>query len=247
MEYLLAVPPQTNEAFLREVDEELRREQALNFWRRYGRWLVAAVVGGLAVLGGVLYWQSHLEQLAGEESEKYSKVYDQLVAGQKAQAEAPLKELAASNIPAYRALATFLQADLLIQNIDEKQPERTRARLKAAAAKFALVANDQSIAEPLRNLALIRQTSAEFDELPPQKIIDRLKPLAVKGGPWLGSAGEMSAAAYLQLHRNAEARSLLKLIADGQDIPETLRQRAVQLAGSIGEDAAVNDKESTLR
>ena len=55
----LAVPPTTNEEFIREVDDQLRRDQALGVWKRYGYWIVAAVIGGIgsirgAVVGGVL-------------------------------------------------------------------------------------------------------------------------------------------------------------------------------------------------
>ena len=38
----LAVPPNTNEAFLREVDEELRRDQLVDVWRRYGTLAIVA-------------------------------------------------------------------------------------------------------------------------------------------------------------------------------------------------------------
>ena len=87
------------------------------------------------------------------------------------------------------------------------------------------------------DLALVRQTYAEFDSLKPQTVIDRLKPLAVKGAPWFGSAGELLAVAYLQLRRNREAGALFGEIAKDQKVPESLRQRAVQMAGVLGVDA----------
>lgn len=58
MESVLAVTPQPNEAFLREVDEELRRDSAVQFWNRYGRLLIGAVVAGLVAFGGYLLWQN---------------------------------------------------------------------------------------------------------------------------------------------------------------------------------------------
>src|SRR3546814_9807998 len=73
--------------------------------------------------------------------------------------------------------------------------------LKGAAAKFASIAQDQSLAESFRDLALIRQTAAEYDSLKPDVVISRLRGLAVKGGPWFGSAGAMVALAYLRQGR----------------------------------------------
>lgn len=50
----MALTPNTNEAFLREVDDELRRDQLLTFWERYGRALIGAIVVALALFGGYL-------------------------------------------------------------------------------------------------------------------------------------------------------------------------------------------------
>ena len=48
-----------NDAFLREVDDALREDQLLGFLRRWGKPLAAALVLGLAALGGGLWWQNH--------------------------------------------------------------------------------------------------------------------------------------------------------------------------------------------
>ena len=45
-------PGETNEAFIREVDENLRRSQAEEFFRRWGGWLIAGAV--LVIVGTVL-------------------------------------------------------------------------------------------------------------------------------------------------------------------------------------------------
>ena len=69
----MALTPQNEEAFLREVDEELRRDQLSGFWRRYGKLLAVAVLSGLIAFGGWLWWQDHREQVAGANGEKLSK------------------------------------------------------------------------------------------------------------------------------------------------------------------------------
>lgn len=227
MEFLLAVPPQTNEAFLREVDEELRRDQALDFWKRYGRLLIGVVIGGLAVYAGILYWQHLQAQRAGDQGQKFGALFATLGSSNSASAEKPLAELAADGTDGYRASAKFVQADLLLQKND----------LKGAAAIFAEVAGDTSLAQPFRELALIRQTSAEYDGMKPEAVITRLAPLAVKGGPWFGSAGEMVAVAHLRLGHRDQAGKIFGDIAADSTVPEPVRQRAVQMAGTLGVDA----------
>ena len=161
----MAVPPNTSDAFQREVDEELRREELAAAWKRYGILFVGVVVIGLAAYGGWLFWQHRQLQQAGQQGEKFDQAYVDLEANRTKAAEQPLAELATSRVAGYRALARFTQADLLLQKKD----------LKGAAAKFAEIAADASIGQPFRDLALIRQTSAEFDTLKPDVVINRLR------------------------------------------------------------------------
>ena len=44
----MAQPPDVGETFLREVDENLRRDQMRDFFKAYGNWLIAGVVLFLA-------------------------------------------------------------------------------------------------------------------------------------------------------------------------------------------------------
>ncbi len=223
----MAITPQNNEAFLREVDEELRRDQALHFWQSYGRWVIAAIVGGLAVFAGILYWQHRQEQQSGDQGRQFGSLFESLGAGDEKKTAKPLADLASNGTAGYRASAKFVQADLALQKND----------LKSAAAKFAEVAADTSLANPFRDLALIRQTTAEYDTLKPETVIARLSPLAVKGGPWFASAGEMIAVAHLRLKHTAQAGKLFGELASDKSVPDTVRQRAVQMAGALGVDA----------
>jgi hypothetical protein len=227
MEHHLAVTPNTDEAFLREVDEELRRDQLASVWTRYGRWLIGGIVLALAVFGGAIYWQYHREQVAGDQGEKLQKVYDDLIAQNVAATKVPLDELAGSKIAGYRTMARFTQADLLLQNKD----------LKGAATKFAEVAGDSSVGQPLRDLALIRQTSAEFDTLKPDVVVSRLRTLATQGSPWFGSAGELVGAAYIKMNKPDLAAALFRQMANDETVPESIRHRASTLAETMSAGA----------
>lgn len=227
----MAVTPQTNEAFLREVDEELRRDSAVKFWQQYGRLLIGAVVAGLLAFGGFLVWQNWREQQAGAVGAKLTAVYEQLGKGDVKGAAKPLAEIAASSNEGYAVSARFIEADIALQKND----------LKGAAKIFGAVAADTGLSPAFRNLALIRQTNAELDTLAPKTVIDRLKPFAGKDSPWLGSAGELVAMAHLQLGQKDQAAKLFALMAAEESLPETLRSRAVQMAGSLGIDAVRNN------
>lgn len=222
----MALTPQNNQAFLREVDEELRRDQLVGFWDRWGRWLIVGTVVGLVAFAGFLFWQHRSRIAAGEAGERMQTAFDALAANNPAGAAKPLAELASSNRDGYRALALFTQADILLQKQD----------LRGAAAKFAAVAADSAQPAAFRDLAVIRQSMAEFDTAQPQTIIDRLRPIAVPGNAYFGSAGELLGVAYMRQGRRDLAGRLFAQIAQDKDVPDSIRQRAVQMASLLGVD-----------
>lgn len=223
----MATTPDPNQAFLREVDEELRRDQVAALWRKWGVVAIVAVVAALAIFAGVLWWNHHRQQVAGAEGETLQKAFDSLGANKVAEADKPLGELAQSKSAGYRATAMFSQADILLEKRDDK----------GAVAKFAAIAGDSSLPKPFRDLATVRQTAAEYDSMQPQAVIDRLRPLATKDSAWFGSAGEMVAIAYLRMNRRDLAGDLFGKIARDENVPASIRQRAVEMAGVLGVDA----------
>jgi len=179
----------SDEAFLREVDDAVRASDLTNFWTRYGRWLLAAIVAGLLAFGGWIVYHNQKQAAADLQSELFVDAMDKLRAGQEKEARAQLATLAKADQPGYRAMAQLVEANLLGEDGETKK----------AVAIYAKVAADSSLPQTFRDLALIRQVSAEFDSTPPQQVIDRLKPLAAPGHAWFGSAGELTALAYIKM------------------------------------------------
>ncbi len=225
----MAIKPRDNESFYREVDEELRKEQLTNVWKRYGLLIVGGVLLLLVGLGGFLWWQQRQEAQAGERGERLVAAFEDVQAGRTKAANPKLDQLAAEDAEGIRAAALLTKADLAIQD----------GNLPAAAAAFRQVAENQEFAEPYRQVALIRQTTVEFDRIAPAEVIRRLQPLAVAGGPWFGSAGELVAIAHMKQGQPARAAPIFAAMAKDEKLPSSIRSRAVQMAGALGVDAVV--------
>ena len=222
----MAQPPDVGETFLREVDENLRRDQMRDFFKAYGNWLIAGVVLFLAASGGLIWWRQHQVQRSEAQVEQLAGIYNDIGAGKSAQAPQKLDALSSDGSKAIRGSALFARAALALQQNDTK----------TAVARYMAIAGDNGLPKPYRDAALIRQTALEFDRLPPQEVIARLQPLARPGEPWFGSAGEMTALALAKQGKSAEAGQLFAAIAKDNNVPRTVRERAVQLAGSFGVD-----------
>jgi hypothetical protein len=145
-----------------------------------------------------------------------------------ATAPAQLETLSNSGSTAIRASALFARAALAIEQNDTK----------LAIAKYREVAGDDGLPTAYRDAAVVRQTALEFDALTPDQVVARLKPYAKPDNPWFGSAGEMTAMALIKQGKKLEAGRLFAAIANDKQVPDELRARSVQIAGTLGVDAS---------
>ena len=226
----MANPTDPAESFVREVDENLRRDQMRDLAKSYGKWLVAALVLFLAAVGGYLYWQDRQEKQAIADSETISAALDKLASGNAKGAQADLVPLSDSSNDVTRATALLGRASLALRQNDRK----------AASDLFKQVAADDGLPQAYRDLATVRLTLTEYDQLKPDEVIARLSPLAQPGKPFFGSAGELVAMAMLAKGDRAGAGQLFAKLAADPQVPQTIRLRAVQIAGSLGVDATAS-------
>jgi hypothetical protein len=224
----LAQPPDINETFVREVEENLRRDQMRDFGKKYGGWIAALVVLFLAASGGYIYWQQREAQRSEQQVEELAQVYKTIASNNLTGVPEKLDELAKSGSKAVRASALFTRAAIALDKNDNK----------LAIAKYREIVGDNGLPSAYRDAALIRQTTLEFDQLKPEEVISRMEPMAKPGNPWFGTAGELTAIALLKQGKRGEAGQLYGAIAKDKSVPEAIRARAVQIASSLGVDAS---------
>lgn len=223
-------PDSSSEAFLREVDEEVRRDQAQAFAKRYGTILAGAALLFLAAVGGWIYWQDRQSKVAAADSETLSTAMADIEARRTATVGPTLEKLTDSPSAGIATEARLAQASVALSG----------GNRASAIALYRSVADDKGLAKPFRDLATVRLLALEFDSIKPEAVIARLEPLAKPGDPWFGSAGELTAMAMLKQGRKAEAGRLFAAIAADNQVPDTIRSRAVQIAGTLGVDATAS-------
>jgi hypothetical protein len=220
-----------NDVLIREIDEAVREDALLQFLRQHGIKLLAVIGLGIAALAAYLVWDHFREQDLETQSETlisaldYADQRDFKTASEKV---APL--LGDGSSPGARAAARFVQAGAALEAGDAA---------KATTLYKAIIA-DAETPSVLRDLARVREVAVNFDRMKPADVIAQLAPLAKPGSPFFGSAGEMVAMAQLEAGNRAEAGRLFAAIAKDDDLPETLRSRARQMAGLMGVDAVVD-------
>lgn len=210
-----------------EVEEEIRSERLKRLARQWlpvvGGVLAVALVAALAWWG----WQSYQTSRSHAASVAYQRGMEALASGDQAGAESAFSEAEQKGNGAYKALALHQRAGIAV----------AANRIPDAIALFdqaARASGDPLIADPARfKAALLLMETGTLEE-----IEARLEPLAEEGRPMRPFAQEALGLARLQHNKPAEARAEFVLLTLGQDVPDSIRQRAQAAIGLIDTQTA---------
>ena len=225
-----------DDVLLREVDDAVRQDQYAEAAQRYGRPIAIAVIIGLALFGGYLFWDNRQKAAQEKDSEALVSALDQVERGNLGSASTALDPIIADGGDGVQAAAQMLKAGIAME----------QAKPDEAAKLYDTVAANGDAPQAMRDLATIRGVTARYDRMRPVDVVAKLKPLAVPGNPWFGPAGEIVAMAYLDQGKSAEAGTLFAAIAKDKNTSETLKSRTRQMAGLLGVDA-IDDVDTVLK
>jgi hypothetical protein len=209
----------SDESLFREVDEEVRREQAKKLWDRYGTYLVAvslAVIVGVAGWKGWQYWQLSRSQAA-------AKVYFNQGADAAGPRDSDLQELARSGPAGYALLARFSLAGELAKT--GKRDEAVKA--------YEAIAADRSVPQAFREAATIRAAYLLADTASSADLKARLADLDKPESVWRLPIKEIYALAAWREGRYQDAYRLVGEIAADPAAPQGMRQRAQIMAAVL--------------
>ena len=206
----------------RDIDVELRRDNLLKLWSRYGRYIIAIAVFALVVAGGFVAWRDHQLSERRAQSTRYAGALTLAREGKEADAVKVFAAIAHEG-GGYAILAAFEEAALLAKSGDRE----------AAAAAYDRVAAASEFDPDLRGLAVLLSVMQRMPEADAQTTIDRLAPLTASGNPWRPSAIELTALARLKLQDKSGALALFKSLADDPATPQSLRARAAEMATAL--------------
>ena len=206
----------------REIDEELRRDNLLKLWSRYGRYIIIAVAVALVVAGGIVAWREHQLAERRAQSTRYAGALTLARDGKEADAAKVFAAIAEEG-GGYAVLASFEEAALLAKSGDRP----------AAIADYDRIAATADLDPSLRGLALLLSVMQSLPEADAHQTIDRLAPLTESGNPWRPTAIELTALARLKSGDKSGALDLYKGLADDLAAPASLRARAAEMAAAL--------------
>ena len=205
-----------------EVDEEVRRDKALEFWKKYQTHFIVLCVAIVAASGGWRYYQDRVRAEAEAAGARYESALALAKTGKTTESVEALRGVIAQGPAGYALLAKFRSA----ANLGASEPAK-------AAAIYDSLANDASIDPAMRDIARLRAGVLLMDTADYNDIRVRLEPLAAPGAPFRNSAREFLAMAAFKANDLDAAGRWLDAIVVDQQAPEQIRARAEALLGLV--------------
>jgi len=205
----------------REVDEELRQERFEKLFKRYGWYVVGAILLVILGVGGYQQWQHHVRSQREAESARFAAALRAEAEGKSADAQALFSALGQESSSGYGTLARLHEAALRAKDGDRE----------GAINVYEAIAADEAVDRPLRDLATILAALQRLGDpnadLAAMK--SRIEPLAAKSAAWRYSAMEILALIAQKEGRTEDAKKTYHEIADDPDAPQGARARAAQV------------------
>jgi hypothetical protein len=205
----------------REIDEELRRDNLLKVWKRYGTYIIGVAALIVAATGGYVAWQKYEEGRRFDQSRAYQGALSLAQSDPKAAAEA-MEKLGGGGAP-YGMLARFQEGALKARQGDTA----------GALATYDALSKDSGISQVFRDAATILYATQALDTADPKALIERLTPLSAPTSAWRHSALELTGLAAQRAGDTARARDIFTALKDDTEAPAGVRGRAAEILAAL--------------
>jgi hypothetical protein len=224
------------ETFIREVDEELRRDQLKTLWRRFAPLIIGVCVLVVAATAGYRAWLWWTERQAAIAGDRFLSAIDAIESGDLDAGEAALAAIASEGNAGYAALARLRLAG---EQADAGETDD-------ALAAYDAVSADARISDTMRSLARMRGALLALDAGDADGALSRAEPLNVAGNPWRHVAREVLGMAHYAKGEILPARDLFDAAQQDAETPPQLWERAGVMVGVIDAELMARIQDPSL-
>lgn len=207
----------------REIDEELRRENWLKLWQRWGKYIIALAIVLVAVTALAVAWREYQSRQRQAEGVRYTAALDLVRQG---------KDKDAAD--AFAAMGQGSGGRAVLARFEEAALRAKTGDRDGALATYDAIAKDGALDATYHDLATLLGARLVVDK-DPKDAVQRLAPLTDDKNPWHASALELTAIADLKQGNTDEARKTYQRLADDLGAPQGLRARAAEMVAALGQ------------
>lgn len=205
-----------SQQFVREVDEELRRDQLKALWDRYAPYIIGVCLLVIAVTAGYRGWIWWQERQAAEAGDRFMAALESIESGDRAAGEAELAAIAEDGAAGYAALARLRLAGSKVAAGEKDQ----------ALADYDAIGADASVSASLRDVARLRAALIALDLGQFETARAQAEQLNDPANPWRHAAREVLGLVAYENNAFEEARTIFTEMQSDAETPPDLWVRS---------------------
>ena len=212
------------DAFIKEVDEDVKNDNLRIFWNKYGLYVVLFVVFCLTLavsFESIKAWKIRRDQamtnayIATLNMKENRKLNDSL---------SMLKKMSEDGSGIYRDIAKLQAVNVLLEQGNKEQ----------AVAELENIVNNIKINESLRSASRLKLVALQFDEYDATKIEEILAPIT-QDKNWAPYAKEYIAMAAVKDGNLERAKTIYGEILELPDLSEDMKNRVLDILSVLNE------------
>ena len=192
---------------VREVDEELRKEQFEKLWQKYRGFILTAAALIVALVAGFKGWQGYRTNQAATAGAQFDAATSLVTEGKPEDAAKALETIASSGPSAYGVLASLRLAAKAAAD----------GKTESALAGYDAVANNSGADATLRGFARLQSAQLKLDKSDFTAMQNQLNDLAAPENIWRNSARELLGLSAYKAGKLTEADDYFAAILADKD------------------------------
>jgi len=213
----------SDDSFIREVNEELRSDQVKYAWKRYRPLvigLVVLIVGGAVGSETYKWWSRNNSSASGD---KFLAALQLAEQNKNDEALAAFAALEKDGTGAYPVLAKMRAASI----------QQAKGDAASAIAAFSAVGKDTNAPQAMRDLAKMRAAWLMIDTATYDQVAAEVQVMAVPANPLANSAREALGLSAYKAGDMAKAKEWFQQIANDAGAPRNIANRAQIMLDNI--------------
>lgn len=217
------VNPELTDAFIQEVDEDVKNDNLKELWNKYGLLIVAFVV--LAVSAAISFDKIQAWKMLRNQNRTQEYMAAAQLQADSNETIAALQKISTDNQGIFSDFAKLQIANVLL--VENKQEE--------AFAALEKLQEDKQVNEEVRNIALIKLATYKVDSLGYDEFAKLVQPLIEAENSWTPAAQDLLAMSAIRNGNVEDAKEIYGKILKIKDLPDGFRNRIQDMLSSISD------------
>lgn len=218
------INPEYTDAFIQEVDEDVKNDNLKALWNRYGLLIVAIVA--IAVTAAVSF--DKIREWRAVQNQRNTESYmaaSQLNKENPEQTLAALQQISQNNQGIFSDFARLQIANILLEQ------EKTEEGLAA----LENILQDNQVNSEVKNVALVKLATYRLDTMDREQFENLLKPLLEAESSWKPMAQDLLAMSAIKSGDIETAKTIYEQVLKVKDLPESFRIKVQDMLSSISD------------